>query len=312
MNQYRIVFLGTPDFAVPSLIALHQSDHLIPLVITQPDRPKGRGKKLQAPAVKIKALELGLNILQPKSINTPECVTQIKECAPDLLVVVAFGQLLQKSMLNISARGVLNVHPSMLPELRGPAPIQWAIINGYSKTGIAIMQLDEGLDTGDILRIKQVDIDPEETAGMLHDRIAKIGAQLLVNTINHLSIGKAIIPKPQDHSQATYARLLKKKDGLIQWQQPTKSILDFIRGMNPWPGAFTFLDNKRIIIFKAKKIDVSKGLSPGTLLNSYPDELWIATGDGAISILEIQSSSGKRMSIANFLRGHKIVSGITC
>jgi len=312
MNPYRIIFLGTPDFAVPSLIALHQSDHQIPLVITQPDRPKGRGKKLQAPPVKIKAIELGLNILQPHSINTPECVTQIKDLAPDLLVVVAFGQLLQKTVLDISANGVLNVHPSILPDLRGPAPIQWAIIRGYTKTGVAIMQLDEGLDTGDILQIKQVSINDEETAGMLHNRLAKIGAQLLVDTINHLSSGIDLTPKPQDHTQATYARLLKKKDGHIQWQQPTKSILDFIRGMNPWPGAFTFLDNKRIKIFKAKKINVSESNAPGTILNSFPDELWIATDDGAISILEIQSASGKRMPIANFLRGHQIVSGLTC
>jgi len=310
MNRYRIIFLGTPDYAVPSLIALHQTDHQIPLVITQPDRPKGRGKKLQPPPVKKKALELGLNVLQPQSVNTSECVDQINALNPDLLVVVAFGQLLKKSVLDISKNGVLNVHPSILPKYRGPAPIQWAIIDGCSETGVSIMQLDEGLDTGDILQIEQVIIAPEETAGMLHDRLSTIGAQLLVDTINQLSNNK-ISPKPQDHSLATYARLLKKKDGQIQWNQPSQSIINCIRGMNPWPGAYTFLDNKRIKIFKAKEINVSEKSSPGTLLNAFPDELWIATGDGAISILEIQSESGKRMPIANFLRGNPLCSGAT-
>jgi methionyl-tRNA formyltransferase len=311
MNPYRIIFLGTPDFAVPSLVALHQSNHQIPLVITQPDRPKGRGKKLQAPPVKKKARELGLNILQPQSVNTSECVAQIEALNPDLLVVVAFGQLLKKSVLDISKHGVLNVHPSILPKYRGPAPIQWAIIDGCSETGVSIMLLDEGLDTGDILQIEQVVIDPEETAGMLHDRLSILGAQLLVDTINQLS-NNSISPDPQDHLLATYARLLKKKDGQIQWSQPSQSILNFIRGMNPWPGAFTFLDNKRIKIFKAKKNNVSEKASPGTILNAFPDELWIATGDGAISILEIQSASGKRMPIANFLRGNPLATGITC
>ena len=311
MKPYRIIFLGTPDFAVPSLIALHQSDHQIPLVITQPDRPKGRGKKLQPPPVKSKALELGLDIIQPQSINTPECIAQIKALNPDFLIVVAFGQLLKKAVLDIPENCVLNVHPSILPKYRGPSPIQWAIIHGCSETGISIMQLDEGMDTGDILQIEHVSIDPEETAGMLHDRLAKLGAQLLLDTIQHLS-DQTIVPEPQDHTQATYTRLLNKKDGQIQWDQSTQSILNCIRGMNPWPGAFTFLDNKRIKIFKAEKIHITEKSSPGTILNTFPDELWIATGDGAISILEIQSASGKRMPVADFLIGNTIVSGLTC
>jgi methionyl-tRNA formyltransferase len=310
MKSYRIIFLGTPDFAVPSLIALHQSDHQIPLVITQPDRPKGRGKKLQAPPVKQKALELGLHIFQPQSINTSKCVAQINALNPDFLVVVAFGQLLKKSVLNISKNGVLNVHPSILPQYRGPAPIQWSIIHGCSKTGVSIMKLDEGLDTGDILQFEMVDIEPEETAGMLHDRLAKYGAKLLLDTIQKIS-NKTISSKRQDHSQATYARLLKKKDGQIDWNQPSQVIINQIRGMTPWPGAFTFIKNTRIKIFKATKVDVSEKEAPGTILNSFPDELWIATGDGAVSIQEIQSASGKRMYIADYLRGSTIVSGIT-
>jgi methionyl-tRNA formyltransferase len=309
MNPYRIIFLGTPDFAVPSLIALHQSDHQIPLVVTQPDRPKGRGKKLQAPPVKTKTLELGLNIMQPESVNTLECAAKMKALKPDFLVVVAFGQLLKKDILNIAEKGVLNVHPSILPKLRGPAPIQWAIIHGCSETGVSIMQLDEGLDTGDILQVQKVPIDSEETAGMLHDHLAIIGAQLLLDTLKQIS-NNAITPTPQDHSQATYARLLMKKDGQIQWHQTSESILNCIRGMNPWPGAFTFLDNKRIKIYKAAKIDVSEKFEPGTIIDTFPDELKIATGDGAISILEIQSASGKKMPVADFLRGNAIVSRV--
>jgi methionyl-tRNA formyltransferase len=309
MKSYRIIFLGTPDFAVPSLVALHQSEHQIPLVITQPDRPKGRGKKLLAPPVKQKALELELNIFQPQSINHSESVAQINALNPDFLVVVAFGQLLKNVVLDIPKNGVLNVHPSMLPQYRGPAPIQWAIIHGCSQTGVSIMQLDEGLDTGDILQTEMVDIDPEETAGMLHDRLAKQGANLLLDTIQNLS-HKKITPEKQDHTQATYARLLIKKDGHIDWNQSSLSIINFIRGMTPWPGAFTFINNKRIKVFKAKKVDVSEIVAPGTILNSFPDELWISTGDGAISILEIQSASGKRMHIADFLRGAKIVAGL--
>jgi len=309
MKSHRIIFLGTPDFSVPSLIALYQSEHQVPLVITQPDRPKGRGKKLQASPVKQKALELGLNIFQPQSINDPESISQINTFHPDFLVVVAFGQLLKKSVLDIPRNGVLNVHPSILPKYRGPAPIQWAIIHGCSNTGISIMQLDEGLDTGDILQIESVEIDPEETAGMLHDRLAIQGAKLLLQTINQL-VENTITPEKQDHTQATYARLLKKQDGRIDWNQSSQSIINLIRGMTPWPGAFTFIDNKRIKIFKATNVDVSDTVAPGTILNSFPDELWISTGDGAISIHEIQSASGKRMHIADFLRGSKIVSGL--
>jgi len=310
MKQYRIIFLGTPEFAVPSLIELHQSGYNIPLVITQPDRPKGRGKKLKAPPVKNKALELGLNIFQPNSINSSESIVQLKALNPDFLIVVAFGQLLKKNILEIPKNKVLNVHPSILPKYRGPAPIQWAIIEGCTETGISIMQLDEGLDTGDILKMKPINIDKDETAGMLHDRLAYQGAQLLIETIRDLS-NHTITPQPQDHTRATYARMLNKKDGLIQWDKPTKTILNYIRGMTPWPGAFTFIDNKRIKIFKAKQVDLHEKVAPGRLLKTFPDELWISTGDGALSIIEIQSASGKKMHIANFLRGNAIVSGVT-
>ncbi|ETR72244.1 MAG: methionyl-tRNA formyltransferase [Candidatus Magnetoglobus multicellularis str. Araruama] len=251
---------------------------------------------------------MGLDIIQPQSINSKEYISILKSLDPDYLVVVAFGQLLKKAVLDIPSKSVLNVHPSLLPQYRGPAPIQWSIIHGCSKTGISIMQLDEGLDTGDILQIETVSIDPKETAGMLHDRLAKSGASLLVDTIDKLS-EQRIQSRPQDHSFATYARLLTKKDGLIQWQQPTQSIINFIRGMTPWPGAYTYLNNKRLKIFMAEKADATQIFPPGTVLEAFPDELWIATGDGALSILNIQSASGKQMSVADYLRGNTIVAG---
>ncbi|MBF0449220.1 MAG: methionyl-tRNA formyltransferase [Candidatus Magnetomorum sp.] len=308
MKQQRIIFLGTPDFAVPSLEMLYHSTHNIVSVITQPDRPKGRGKKLESSPIKKKALELGLNILQPKSINSPECIEQIQSLHPDFLIVVAFGQLLKKPLLNIASRGVLNVHPSLLPKYRGPAPIQWSIIHGCEQSGVSIMKLDEGLDTGDILQVQMISIQPDETAGMLHQRLSKTGAILLVNTIEKI-VNQSVTPMPQDHSLATYAPILSKKDGLIQWQQPTTSIINFIRGMNPWPGAFTFIDNKRFKIFRAENIDGIEQQPPGTVLDAFPGELWIATEDGCLSILEIQSASGKRLAIENFLRGNTIAPG---
>ncbi|KPA18448.1 methionyl-tRNA formyltransferase [Candidatus Magnetomorum sp. HK-1] len=308
MTPYRIIFLGTPDFAVPSLEALFNSSNNIVMVITQPDKPKGRGKKLVPSPVKKKATELGLDIIQPKSINAQECIEQINSLHPDFLIVVAFGQLLKKELLDIPTQGVLNVHPSILPQYRGPAPIQWSIIHGCEQTGVSIMKLDEGLDTGDVLQLETSMIHPYETAGMLHDRLAKSGALLLVETIKKIS-NNSIVQTPQDHSMATYAPMLTKKDGLIQWQQPAQSIVNFIRGMTPWPGAFTFIGKRRLKIFKAETIDISEYKPPGTVLNGFPDELWIATGEKGLSILEIQSASGKRLNIEDFLRGNTIEPG---
>jgi len=308
MKSQKIVFLGTPDFAVPSLEALYHTKHDIAMVVTQPDRPKGRGKKLEASSVKKKAIELGLNIIQPKSINSFECIEQIQSLQPDFLIVVAFGQLLKKSLLDIPSRCVLNVHPSILPEYRGPAPIQWSVIHGCEKTGVSIMKLDEGLDTGDVYSVQTVPIHPDETAGILHDRLSEIGAKLLISTIEQIVIND-IPASPQNNKIATYAPMLSKKDGLIQWQLSTKSILNFIRGMTPWPGAFTFFENKRLKIFQAQKANNLKQENSGMVIESFPDELWVSTGDGVLSIIEIQSASGKRMLISNYLRGNPIPPG---
>jgi methionyl-tRNA formyltransferase len=297
--------MGTPDFAVPSLKALHQNGFDIPLVITQPDRPKGRGRQMVAPPVKTAAASLGLDIFQPESIRTEGARKVIEQIQPDIIVVAAFGKILPRCILDIPDRGAVNVHASLLPRYRGAAPIQWAIINMEKETGITLMNMGEGLDTGDILSVETTPITFEDTADVLHDRLAEIGASLLVRTLKGLSRNK-ITPVPQDHSEATYAPMLRKKDGRIDWTWPAKRIEAFIRGMTPWPGAFTFLGDKRFKVFRSQVLETEHNSRPGTVVRGFPDELRIATGKGLLSILEIQGASGKRMPIKVFLQGYKI------
>jgi methionyl-tRNA formyltransferase len=307
-TAYDIIFMGTPEFAVPALKALVAAGHRIPLVVTQPDRPKGRGKKLIAPPVKEAATAMGLATIQPESIDSKNTVKRISNPSPEFIVVVAFGQVLPQKILALPRYGAINIHASLLPAYRGPAPIQWAIINGEKETGVTTMFMDSGVDTGDILLTGREEIMPDDTAATLHDRLAERGATLLIRTLNALVKNK-ISAKPQDHSQATYAPLLKKKDGLIDWDKSATFIDAFIRGMTPWPGAFTFYQKHRLKIFKAFPLAADIDHIPGTVLESFPDELRVATGEGALRILEIQGASGKRLPIPEFLRGHPIPAG---
>ncbi len=300
--------MGTPDFAVPSLQALIQNGYDVALVITQPDRRKGRGRQLTAPPVKIKALELNLKLLQPAKLNEQKFLGQIRRIQPDYLIVIAYGHILSEKILQLPTSGAINVHASLLPKYRGPAPIQWAILNGAAQTGVTTMYMDKGLDTGDILLSRAEPILPEDTAATLHDRLAQTGADLLIKTLGGLAAGK-ITPRQQDHSQATYAPLLKKQDGRIDWQRPAQELETFIRGMTPWPGAFTFHNESRLKIFKAAPITEHVSEPAGTVLKTFPGELAVATGKGVLSILEIQGSSGKRLAIADFLRGYKLSPG---
>ena len=306
--HYKIVYMGTPDFAVPTLLALHHANHHIPLVVTQPDRPKGRGRKYQPPPVKKAARDLGLNVVQPESIGQPEFILQIKQLEPDFLIVTAFGQLLPQNLLAIPKYGAINIHASLLPGYRGPAPIQWAIINGEKETGVTTMMMNTGLDTGDILLTRSTAISHKDTSQTLYDRLSELGAQLILETLQRMT-EKACHPKPQDHSQATYAPLLRKEDGRINWKKPAIQLDAFIRGMNPWPGAFTFFGNNRLKIFSAKPIESPATVSPGTVIRGFEGELRVQTGKDALMILEIQGSSGKRMGIENYLRGHSIPPG---
>ncbi|MBC2745110.1 MAG: methionyl-tRNA formyltransferase, partial [Desulfosarcina sp.] len=306
----KIVFMGTPDFAVPPLQALHDSGHEVLAVVTQPDRPKGRGRKLTPPPVKKTAMEYGYPVLQPKTVQADEFHEQMTHLAPDLYVVVAFGQILPQPLLDIPNRGAINVHASLLPRYRGAAPIQWAIINGDRETGVTTMMMDKGMDTGDILLMEKTAIGPGETAADLHDRLSDMGALTLIRTLEKLQNG-TLNRTPQDHKKATYAPMLKKKDGEIDWSMPAEQIECLIRGMTPWPGAFTFSDGMRLKIFKASVLQREISVPPGTILECFPGELRVATGKWALAVQEIQGESGKRLPIDDFLCGCRLPDG-TC
>jgi methionyl-tRNA formyltransferase len=308
MNNYRIIFMGTPDFAVPALRALHESRYDILAVVTQPDRPKGRGRRMIPPAVKEVATEMGYPVLQPSKVKEPRFVEKVIAIDPDFFIVVAYGRLLPGSFLSIPRLGAINIHASLLPQYRGPAPIQWAIINGEEETGVTTIWMDEGLDTGDVLLSATVPIQPEDTTGSLSRRLAEKGGQLLIDTLAKIE-SEGLAGKAQDKSRATYAPLLKKEDGRIDWSKDAKSLDAFVRGMNPWPGAFTFLSGKRLKILKAKALENPAREVPGTVLEGFPDDLSIATGRGSLALLEVQLESAKRLSVRDFLRGFPVSPG---
>ncbi len=308
IKGFRIVFMGTPDFSVPPFQALHKSGHEVVLVVTQPDRPKGRGRKMLPPPVKECALALGYEVIQPESVRTPEFVQRIKELAPDVFVVVAFGQLLPQNLLDIPRIASVNIHASLLPRYRGAAPIQRAVINGEKETGVTTMRMDAGMDTGDILLMEKTEILPEDTSASLHDRLSVMGAELMLKTIEKFGTGE-IRPLPQNHAEATYADMLKKSDGRMDWSRKVCELDCLVRGTDPWPGAFCFFGEKRLRIWKVKKISENTEAAPGTVLAGTPDELRVTGGDGVLSIEEIQGESGKRMSVKDFLRGFRIPAG---
>jgi methionyl-tRNA formyltransferase len=308
VKNYRIVFMGTPDFAVPALHSLHAAGHEIALAVTQPDRPKGRGRKVEPPPVKVAAAALGVPVVQPATLRDEATLQTLKNAEADFFIVVAFGHLLRESVLNMPRLGCINVHASLLPKYRGPAPIHWAVINDEKETGVTTMLIDKGLDTGDILMTATEAIARDDTSGSLHDRLAQLGAGLLVKTLQAFAAGAAR-PLVQDHSLATYAPLLKKTNGQIDWKKPAAQIEPFIRGMTPWPGAFTFLRGKRLKVFRAEVSPAHVTAPPGTVLEGFSDELTVATGNGALCILELQGASGSRLPISEFLRGHRIAPG---
>jgi len=307
-KKLKIIFMGTPDFAVPALTALSTNNYNVVLVVTQPDRPKGRGRRLAPPPVKETALKSGYDIIQPVSIKTREFADTIRKYNPDLFIVVAYGKIIPREILEIPKTGALNIHASLLPKYRGAAPIQWAVINNEEETGVTVMMIDEGLDTGDILFSSKMKIEPWDTSATLHDRLASLGADLIIKTLENIET--SILNRvPQDNAKATYAPLLKKSDGHIDWKKSAEMIEAFIRGMTPWPGAFTFHESKRIKIYRAEPIQSDAEEVPGTVLKSFPDELRIATGNGVLLIQEIQGTSGKRLLIKDFIRGYKIKPG---
>ncbi len=307
-NKPNLIFMGTPDFAVPSLKALFENGYNVLMVVTQPDRPKGRGRKVIPPPVKEAAQSFGYDVIQPVSIKDKDFFDTIVRLKPDIFIVVAYGHILPRNILAIPKTGVINLHASLLPKYRGSAPIQWAIINGEKETGVTTMLLDEGMDTGDILLSSKAKITKVDTSATLHDRLSVLGADLLIKTLKAFE-NNDINPIAQDHTNATYAPLLKKGDGRIVWEKNAEHIASFIRGVTPWPGAFTFQDNKRLKIFSAKPISVEVDESPGTVVKGFPDELRIATGKGVLAVIEIQGASGKRLLIKDFLMGNQMPPG---
>jgi methionyl-tRNA formyltransferase len=308
LKALKIVFMGTPEFAVPTLEALHASCHEIGLVITQPDRPKGRGRVLMAPPVKMAAQRLRYPVEQPQKIADTDVVKTIAGHEPDALVVAAYGKIIPQNLLDLPALGAVNVHPSLLPKYRGPAPIPWALIEGDSETGVTIIKLNAQMDAGDILMQKETPIEPADTATSLHDRLAKMGAAMLVETLDGLADG-TITPRLQDHNRATLAPMLKKSDGRLDWQLNAHALERRIRALNPWPGTFTFYGKTRIKVLSVGVIDKACDAAPGTVLPGFDDELRVATGDGVLVLKIVQGASGKQMPMGDYLRGHAMPPG---
>lgn len=306
--SYRIVFMGTPEFAVPALIALCRSNHRVLQVVTRPDRPKGRGKTVIFPPVKAAALDLGIPVFQPQSVRTPDFCDAMTRIDPDLLVVVAYGHVLPQRILSIPKLEAVNIHASLLPRYRGPAPIQWAVINREKETGVTLMLMDKGLDTGDMLSSASIPILPGDTSGSLHDRLALLGADLLIQTLNFYDVHRKNAA-PQAQKQATYAPILKKEDGHLDWRLPAVELEARIRGLSPWPGAFCFYNGKRIKVYRACLKTVVTPAPPGTVIQGFSNELTVATGKDALVIQELQGDSGKRLEAQDFLRGHPILPG---
>ena len=301
----RIVFMGTPDFAVPSLQALIDAGHEVCAVYTQPDKPQGRKQILTAPPVKELALQQGIPVYQPATLKNEGEQAKLRALAPEAIIVVAYGKLLPKAVLDIPPRGCINVHGSLLPRWRGAAPIQWSVIAGDEKAGVTTMQMAEGLDTGDMLLTYETEIGARETAGELFDRLAQAGAELLVRTLVELD---SITPRPQDDSRSCYAHMLDKQMAVIDWAKSAREIDCLIRGLSPWPVALTTLDGARLKIYAAEPVPGTG--RPGEVLVSDPRKgLTVACGAGALALHEVQLVGGKRMKSADFLRGHAIQTG---
>ena len=305
-SPWRIIFMGTPEFAQPSLSRLVASEDEVVLVLTQPDRPRGRGRKEAPPPVKEMACDLCLPLWQPEAIKTRACLDYLETIEPDLLVVVAFGLMLSPDLLTLPRFGALNVHPSLLPAYRGPAPINWAVINGDRETGVTTMMLDRGMDTGPTMLSRRVLIGAAETAGELHDRLAVLGADLLVETIAGMKGGQ-ITPVPQPETGASLAPMLKKADGLLDWTRPADELAALIRGLDPWPGAFTVFNDRNLKVFGA---EAGRGRGePGQILALIDHRLHVAAGRGSVGLSELQLAGKKRLPADKFWHGHHLDSG---
>ena len=305
----RLVFMGTPDFALPTLKALIRQGHHILSVVTQPDRPKGRGKKMTAPPVKLMALEQGIEVLQPERASEAFFCEQIERMEPDLIVVVAFGQILKERLLTIPEWGVINIHGSLLPRYRGAAPIQWAILNDDTKTGLTVMRMNEGLDTGPILFQEEVPILKDETAGSLHDRLALRAGDLIIDALNRMS-RSTIEETPQDDALATYAPKVEKKMSVIDWKHPAPNVSALIRALDPLPGAYTTWQGKVIKLFSSRAVALGRlDVIPGRIVGLCEGGLVVESGQGAVEVGEMQYPGKKRLPAKQFLQGFSLPDG---
>lgn len=311
----RIVFLGTPDFAVPALAGLHEAGHELVLVVTNPDAARGRGLRPAAPAVKIAGLQLGLEVYQPENVNRRAAVKRLMETAPDLGVVVAFGAILRPKALAVAAQGFLNVHASLLPSYRGSAPINWAIIRGERETGVTIQRMATRMDAGPILAQKRTVIGENETAGELHDRLCTLGAEALVDVVNRIAAGERMPETPQDEALVTMAPKLAKADGRVDWALSAVEIHDLVRGLTPWPGAWSFLlaggrrEKIGLIETAVRTEEPVAGRAGDVLTADDRDGIVVRAGRGSVLISKLKPASGRAMSAGDYMHGHKVAPG---
>ena len=304
MKKFRVIFMGTPEFAVPCLAALHETCEVIG-VITQPDKPRGRGQKLMPSPVKAWAEAHDLPVWQPAKIKTEEFTAQLEAMKPDLMVVVAFGQILSQRILDIPAYGCINVHASLLPRYRGAAPMQWCVINGEEKTGVTTMFMDAGLDTGDMLLARELAIGPDMTLEEVHDGLMAMGSQVLIETLEQLSDGT--LQRIPQTGESNYAPMLTKETGHIDWTKPAADVHNLVRGLNSWPGAYTALDGAKYKIWRTRRTGEPTHAAAGTIVKAdKKDGLFVAAGDELLEILELQAPGKKKMCAADYLNGHGI------
>lgn len=305
----RVIFMGTPDFATGTLEEIVKAGHEVVGVVTQPDKPKGRGKTMMPTPVKETALKYNLPVYQPKKVREPEFVELLRSLKPDVMVVAAFGQIITKEILEMPKYGCINVHASLLPAYRGAAPIQWAVINGDKESGVTIMQMDEGIDTGDMIEKAVVPIAEDETGGSLFDKLSHTGAKLCVKVLRDLEEGTAVREKQPEESITPYAKMIDKKMGEVDWKKSAKEIEQLIRGLNPWPSAYTKVHGKTLKLWKAKVLLETSQMNPGQIVKVTKDSLAVQTGQGMLEIQELQLEGKKRMDTSSFLRGYALAEG---
>ena len=304
----KVIFMGTPDFSVGTLEALVEAGHEVVLAVTQPDKPKGRGKEMQFTPVKECAVKYNIPVYQPRRVREAECIEELRKFQADIMVVVAFGQILPKEILEMTPYGCVNVHASLLPKYRGAAPIKWAIIDGEEVTGVTTMQMDEGLDTGDMLLRTEIPMDPKETGGSLHDKLSEAGAKLCVETLKGLQEG-TITAIPQGESPTAYAKMLDKQLGNVDWTKDADAIERLIRGLSPWPSAYTNWNEKVMKIWDASALDGKSDKAPGTIAKVEKDAFYVQTGNGLLKVCELQIPGKTRMDAGAFMRGYQVKEG---